>query len=44
MLQALCLEHVARHHDSMQAGAQGVPRKIEEEIARRLLEALGVSR
>ena len=44
MLQALSLEHVARHHGSMQPGAQGVPRKIEEEIARQLLEALGASR
>jgi adenosylhomocysteinase len=44
MLQALSLEYVARHHCSMQPGAQGVPRKIEEEIARRLLEALGVNR
>lgn len=44
MLQALSLEHVARHHGSMQPGAQGVPRKIEEEIARQLLEVLGASR
>jgi adenosylhomocysteinase len=44
MLQALSLEHVALNHASMQAGAQGVPRTIEEEIARRLLEALAVSR
>jgi len=44
VLQALSLEYVAHNHRSMQAGAQGVPRTIEEEIARRLLEALGVSR
>jgi len=44
MLQALSLEYLARHHSSMQPGAQGVPRRIEEEIARRVLEALGVNR
>ena len=44
MLQALSLEHVARHHKTMSPGAQGVPRVIEEEIARRLLASMDASR
>lgn len=44
MLQSLSLEYVAQHHASMPHGPQGVPRIIEEEIARRLLVSMDVSR
>ncbi|SMG59557.1 adenosylhomocysteinase [Paraburkholderia susongensis] len=44
MLQALSLEYVVKNHQAMQNGAQCVPRVIEEEIARRLLDSMDVSR
>ncbi|MBV8301806.1 MAG: adenosylhomocysteinase [Candidatus Dormibacteraeota bacterium] len=40
--QALCAEHVAKHHDEMAVGVHDVPEEIDSEVARLKLEAMGV--
>ena len=40
--QALCAEHVARHHDSIAVGVHDVPLEIDQEVARLKLHAMGV--
>ena len=40
--QALCAEHVARHHDSLAVGVHDVPVEIDQEVARLKLHAMGV--
>jgi adenosylhomocysteinase len=40
--QALCAEHVARHHAELDAVVHDVPLEIDREVARLKLEAMGV--
>ena len=41
--QALCAEHVARHHESLTVGVHDVPEAIDREVASLKLRALGVT-
>jgi adenosylhomocysteinase len=41
--QALCAEHVARHHAELEPRVYDVPLEIDREVARLKLEAMGVS-
>ncbi len=41
--QALCAEHVARHHAELEPRVYDVPLDIDREVARLKLEAMGVS-
>jgi adenosylhomocysteinase len=41
--QALCAEHVARHHAELEPRVYDVPVEIDREVARLKLEAMGVS-
>ena len=41
--QALCAEHVARHHGELEPRVYDVPVDIDREVARLKLEAMGVS-
>jgi adenosylhomocysteinase len=41
--QALCAEHVARHHADLEARVYDVPTDIDREVARLKLEAMGVT-
>jgi len=40
--QALCVEHVARHHDELAIGVHDVPPQIDSEVARLKLAAMGI--
>ena len=40
--QALCAEHMAKNGDSLEKTVYGVPKEIDEEIAKLKLESLGV--
>jgi adenosylhomocysteinase len=40
--QALCAEHIARHHAELQASVHDVPVEIDREVARLKLAAMGV--
>src|SRR3954468_20004423 len=40
--EALCLEHLVKHGDSLDARVHGVPEAIDREVARLKLESLGV--
>jgi adenosylhomocysteinase len=40
--QALCAEHVARHHEELAATVHPVPEEIDREIARLKLSAMGI--
>jgi adenosylhomocysteinase len=40
--QALCAEHVARHHDQLQPRVYDVPAEIDTEVARLKLRSMGV--
>ena len=39
---ALAVEHLLRHRDELGSGVLGVPKEIDEEIARLKLDSLGV--
>jgi adenosylhomocysteinase len=41
--QALCAEHVARHHAELEARVYDVPTDIDREVARLKLEAMAVT-
>jgi adenosylhomocysteinase len=41
--QALCAEHVARHHTELEPRVYDVPLEIDREVARLKLEAMGVT-
>ncbi len=41
--QALCAEHVARHHGELELGVHDVPPSIDREVARLKLRAMGVA-
>jgi adenosylhomocysteinase len=41
--QALCAEHIARHHAELEARVHDVPVEIDREVARLKLEAMGVT-
>jgi adenosylhomocysteinase len=41
--QALCAEHIARHHDDLALAVHDVPQDIDREVARLKLQAMGVS-
>ncbi len=41
--QALCAEHVARHHAELEPHVYDVPVEIDREVARLKLEAMGVT-
>jgi adenosylhomocysteinase len=41
-IQALCAEHLAKHGKGMEPRVHDVPRDIDETVARRALEAMGV--
>ncbi len=41
--QALCAEHVARHHAELEPRVYDVPTEIDREVARLKLEAMGVT-
>ena len=41
--QALCAEHVARHHGELALAVHDVPQEIDREVARLKLEAMGIS-
>jgi adenosylhomocysteinase len=41
--EALCLEHLVKHGDSLDARVHGVPEEIDREVARLKLESLGVA-
>ncbi|MEX2431036.1 MAG: adenosylhomocysteinase [Dehalococcoidia bacterium] len=40
--QALCAEHVAKNHKQMGAGVYGVPREIDQNVAKLKLAAMGI--
>jgi adenosylhomocysteinase len=40
--EALCLEHLVKHGESLDARVHGVPEEIDREVARLKLESLGV--
>jgi adenosylhomocysteinase len=40
--QALCAEHIARHHAELETAVHDVPVEIDREVARLKLEAMGV--
>ena len=40
--QALCAEHIARHHTELETRVHDVPVEIDREVARLKLEAMGV--
>jgi adenosylhomocysteinase len=40
--QALCVEHLARHHEEMERRVYDVPKEIDAEVARLKLKAMGV--
>jgi len=41
--QALCAEHIAKHHKDMALAVHDVPQEIDREVARLKLQAMGVS-
>jgi adenosylhomocysteinase len=41
--QALCAEHIAKHHKELALAVHDVPQEIDREVARLKLEAMGVS-
>lgn len=41
--QALCLEHLLKQHESMKRQVYGVPKEIDQDVARLKLQAIGVS-
>jgi len=41
--QALCAEHVAKHHADLAIAVHDVPQEIDREVARLKLEAMGIS-
>jgi adenosylhomocysteinase len=41
--QALCLEHLARHHAELEPQVYDVPAEIDAEVARLKLQAMGVA-
>ena len=41
-IQALSAQHIALHHDTLEKKLYAVPRSIDEQVARRKLEAMGV--
>ena len=41
--QALCAEHVAKHHDELEIAVHDVPKEIDAEVARLKLEAMGIN-
>jgi len=41
--QALCAEHVAKHHADLALAVHDVPQEIDREVARLKLEAMGIS-
>jgi len=41
--QALCAEHVARHHSDLALAVHDVPAEIDREVARLKLQAMGIS-
>src|SRR5438132_1820333 len=40
--QALCAEHIAKHHAELTVGVHDVPQEIDAEVARLKLHAMGV--
>jgi adenosylhomocysteinase len=40
--EALCLEHLVKHGESLDARVHGVPEEIDREVARLKLKSLGV--
>jgi adenosylhomocysteinase len=40
--EALCLEHLVKHGDTLEPGVHAVPEEIDREVARLKLESLGV--
>jgi adenosylhomocysteinase len=41
--QALCAEHIAKHHKELSLAVHDVPLEIDREVARLKLQAMGVS-
>jgi adenosylhomocysteinase len=41
--QALCAEHIAKHHKDLSISVHDVPQEIDREVARLKLQAMGVS-
>jgi adenosylhomocysteinase len=41
--QALCLEHLAKHHAELERRVYDVPPEIDAEVARLKLQAMGVT-